>query len=164
MTGSQTLGDDRPVARGVSQSSRAIRHTTFWSLAAAFVLSLLAKPLITGLYGPSFAQAVPSLWILLVGIVLLAPGKIVVSHLAAVGKSQYVSYLALAGLGLTLALDLLLIPRYGIIGASVASAAAYGASGIASLFWLKRETGLGIRESLILQKGDWQEYRELIPL
>ena len=150
--------------QAVHHSSRAIRHTAFWSLLAALALAALAHPLITGLYGPSFAPAVPALWILLTGIVALAPGKVIVSHLAATGKSQYVSYMALAGLGLTLALDLLLIPRFGINGAAAASALAYGCSGLASLYWLKRETGLGIRDSLLLQKDDWQEYRELIPL
>jgi O-antigen/teichoic acid export membrane protein len=145
-------------------SSRAIRHTAFWSLLAAVALAALAQPLITGLYGQGFAPAVPALWILLAGIVALAPGKIIVSHLAATGKSQYVSYMALAGLGLTLALDLLLIPRFGINGAAAASALAYGCSGLASIYWLKRETGMGIRDSLLLRKDDWQEYRELIPL
>ncbi len=150
--------------QAVRLSSRAIRHTAFWSLSAAAVLAALARPLVTGLYGPGFAPAVPALWILLAGVVALAPGKIIVSHLAAIGKSQYVTYLALAGLGLTVTLDLLLIPRFGIPGAATASALAYGCSGLASLYWLKRETGLGIRNSLILHKDDWQEYRELIPL
>ncbi|HTY07933.1 MAG TPA: oligosaccharide flippase family protein [Candidatus Edwardsbacteria bacterium] len=151
-------------AQGADRSARAIRHTLLWSLAAAAVLAALAKPLITGLYGPSFAPAVPALWVLLAGVAALAPGKVIVSHLAAIGKSQYVSYMALAGLGLTLALDLLLIPRYGIIGAAAASALAYGGSGLACLYWMKRETGLGIRSSLVPRRDDWQDYRELMPL
>jgi O-antigen/teichoic acid export membrane protein len=150
--------------QGARHSARAIRHTVLWSLAAALLLAALARPLVGLLYGPAFGAAVPALWVLLAGVVALAPGKLAVSHLAAVGKAQYVSYMALAGLGLTVALDLLLIPRFGIIGAASASAAAYACSSIASLWWMRRETGIGLRQSLVPLRQDWLDYRELLPL
>jgi O-antigen/teichoic acid export membrane protein len=116
------------------------------------------------LYGPAFVPAIRALQILLLGVVMLSPAKLIVSHLAGVGKSQYVSYLALSGLALTLLLDIILIPRYGMMGAAWASAAAYSCSGLLSLFWLKRHLKVEIVPSLILNKEDWQEYRELINL
>jgi O-antigen/teichoic acid export membrane protein len=151
-------------ARARDISLKAIRHTVFLSLAAAIVLALSAQWLITTLYGPSFAPSVRALQVLLFGVVMLAPAKLIVSHLAGVGKSQYVSYLALIGLGLTLLLDIILIPRFGIIGAAWASAVAYSCSGLLSLYWLKRHLMVEIIPSLILSKEDWQEYRELINL
>jgi O-antigen/teichoic acid export membrane protein len=151
-------------ARAKSISLKAIRHTVFLSLAAAIILALSAQWLITSLYGQAFAPAVRALQILLFGVVMLSPAKLIVSHLAGVGKSQYVSYLALSGLGLTLLLDIALIPRFGMIGAAWASTAAYGCSGLLSLFWLKRHLRVEIIPSLILNKEDWQEYRELINL
>jgi O-antigen/teichoic acid export membrane protein len=81
-------------ARARDISLKAIRHTVFLSLAAAIVLALSAQWLITTLYGPSFAPSVRALQVLLFGVVMLAPAKLIVSHLAGVGKSQYVSYLA----------------------------------------------------------------------
>ena len=151
-------------SRAKSISLKAIRHTVFLSLTAAIVLALSARWLITGLYGTEFAPAILSLQILLFGVVMLSPAKLIVSHLAGVGRSQYVSYLALSGLGLTLLLDIALIPRFGMIGAAWASAAAYSCSGLLSLFWLKRHLKVEIVPSLILNKEDWQEYRELINL
>lgn len=151
-------------ARARDISLKAIRHTVFLSLAAAVTLAVTAQWLITTLYGPSFAPAVRALQVLLFGVVMLAPAKLIVSHLAGVGKSQYVSYLALSGLGLTLLLDVILIPRFGMIGAAWASAAAYSCSGLLSLYWLKRHLMVEIIPSLILNKEDWQEYRELINL
>jgi O-antigen/teichoic acid export membrane protein len=150
--------------RAKTISLKAIRHTVFLSLAAALVLAALAQWLIAFLYGPAFTPAVRALQVLLFGVVMLSPAKLIVSHLAGVGKSQYVSYLALSGLGLTLLLDIILIPRYGMMGAAWASAAAYSCSGLLSLFWLKRHLNVGIVPSLILNKEDWQEYRELINL
>jgi len=151
-------------ARARDISLKAIRHTVFLSLAAAVTLAVTAQWLIITLYGPSFAPAVRALQVLLFGVVMLAPAKLIVSHLAGVGKSQYVSYLALSGLGLTLLLDIVLIPRFGMIGAAWASAAAYSCSGLLSLYWLKRHLRVEIIPSLILNKEDWQEYRELINL
>lgn len=151
-------------ARAISISLKAIRHTVFLSLGAAIVLALSSQWLINSLYGPAFAPAVRALQVLLFGVVMLSPAKLIVSHLAGVGKSQYVSYLALSGLGLTLLLDILLIPRFGLLGAAWASAAAYSCSGLLSLFWLKRHLKAEIIPSLILNKEDWQEYRELINL
>lgn len=151
-------------SRAKEISLKAIRHTVFLSLAAAVVLALSAQWLITMLYGTAFVPAVRALQVLLLGVVMLAPAKLIVSHLAGVGKSQYVSYLALSGLALTLLLDIILIPRYGMLGAAWASAAAYSCSGLLSLYWLKRHLNVGIVPSLILNKEDWQEYRELINL
>jgi O-antigen/teichoic acid export membrane protein len=151
-------------ARAKNISLKAIRHTVFLSLAAAIALALSAQWLISALYGAAFVPAVRALQILLFGVVMLSPAKLIVSHLAGVGKSQYVSYLALSGLGLTLLLDLILIPKFGMMGAAWASAAAYSCSGLLSLFWLKRHLKVEIVPSLILNKEDWQEYRELINL
>jgi O-antigen/teichoic acid export membrane protein len=145
-------------------SIRAIRHTMFWSLTAALMLGLAAEPLINLLYGQPFSGAVWPMRVLLLGIVLLSPAKLIVSHLAGVGKPQYVTYLALSGLGLTVFLDLILIPRFGIMGAAWASSSAYCCSGIISLVWLKRYMGSGIKYGLVLQKEDWQVYRQLIDL
>jgi O-antigen/teichoic acid export membrane protein len=145
-------------------SIMAIRHTVFWSLAAALVLGLASEPLVTLLYGENFSGSVWPLRVLLLGIVLLSPAKLVVSHLAGAGKPQYVTYLALSGLGLTVLLDLALIPHFGIMGAAWASAMAYGCSGAISLVWLRRHLGTGLRQGLLLQKEDWQAYRQLIDL
>jgi len=151
-------------ARAKDISLKAIRHTVFLSLAAAVVLALSSRWLIAALYGPAFAPAVRALQVLLFGVVMLSPAKLIVSHLAGVGKSQYVSYLALSGLTLTLLLDLILIPRFGLMGAASASAAAYSCSGLLSLYWLKRHLKVEIVPSLIMSKEDWQEYRDLINL
>jgi O-antigen/teichoic acid export membrane protein len=148
---------------GLAFTSRAIRHTVLWSVLCALALAAAAPVIIPFLYGRPFADAVPALWILLIGIAALAPGKLAVAHLAATGKPQYYTYLALAGIGLSVVLDLALIPRYGIIGAAAASAMAYGVSGALALWWLRAWTGADLRQSLIVRKDDWKDYARLVP-
>lgn len=152
-----------PDRDGLALTTRAIRHTVLWSVVCAVALSLAAPIVIVRLYGGPFAEAVPALWILLIGITALAPGKLAVIHLAGTGKPQYYSYLALAGFGLSVVLDLALIPRFGITGAAAASAAVYGLSGALALYWLRTRTGADLRQSLIVQRGDWLHYARLVP-
>jgi O-antigen/teichoic acid export membrane protein len=152
-----------PGGDGLALTTRAIRHTVLWSAACAAALAVAAPAVIISLYGWQFADAVPALWILLVGITALAPGKLAVIHLAGIGKPQYYSYLALAGIGLSIVLDLALIPRFGIIGAAAASSAVYGLSGALSLYWLRSRTGADLRQSLIVRRGDWLVYARLVP-
>ncbi len=142
-------------------TARTIRHTVLWSVLAAGGLAVAAPLAIPLLYGRSFAAAVPALWILLAGVTALAPGKLAVIHLAGIGKPQYYTYLALAGIGFSLALDLALIPRFGIVGAAAASAAAYGLSGTLALYWLRSAAGLG--HGLMPGREDWRLYARLVP-
>ncbi|MDI6740709.1 MAG: oligosaccharide flippase family protein, partial [Candidatus Edwardsbacteria bacterium] len=148
---------------GLAVTYRAIRHTVLWSVLCAAGLALAAPWLISRLYGSPFAPAVSALWILLAGVTALAPGKLAVVHLAGIGKPQYYTYMALAGIGLSIVFDLALIPRFGIAGAAAASAAAYGASGAMALYWLRARTNASLRQSLFMQRDDWRHYARLVP-
>lgn len=149
--------------QGLAMTARAIRHTVLWSVLSAVALAAVAPLLIGLLYGPAFADAVPALWVLLLGIAALAPGKLAVAHLAGDGHPQYYTYLALVGVGISVALNLALIPRFGIIGAAAASAAAYAVSGALALRWLRARTGVGLRRSLLVRREDLLLYAELVP-
>lgn len=148
---------------GLAITARAIRHTVLWSALCAAALAAAAPLAIGLLYGAPFAEAVPALWVLLLGIAALAPGKLAVVHLAGAGRPQYYTYLALVGIGLSVGLNLALVPRFGIIGAAAASAVAYAASGALALYWLRSRTGLGLRRSLLLRREDWSLYSDLVP-
>ena len=106
---------------------------------AAIVIPLwpAAGFLIPAIYGPAFDAAVTPARIILIGLVLEGVAGVITALLYGIGRPGLNSLGLGAGLVITVALDLLLIPSFGATGAAVASAAAYVSSTLA-LVWLFR--------------------------
>jgi O-antigen/teichoic acid export membrane protein len=84
--------------------------------------SVLLLPL---LYGEAFRGAVVPACILLVGLAVEGAAAVSTAYLFGVGRPGLNSLGMGAGVAVTVVLDLLLIPRFGAVGAAVASSAAY---------------------------------------
>ena len=74
---------------------------------------------------------------LLPGVVLLGAGKVLTNDIAGRGYPHYNSIVAGLTLVITVALDLLLIPRMGILGAALASSAAYSSTFLLSMMFYR---------------------------
>lgn len=105
---------------------RAFWITFGLTTVAAAGVALVGRPLIELIYSRTFAPAYLPLLALLPGGILLGAAKVLTNDIAGRGYPQYNSINAGIALVVTVALDLLLIPRYGILGAAIASSAAYG--------------------------------------
>jgi O-antigen/teichoic acid export membrane protein len=123
--------------------------------AAAIVpLWLAATYVIPALYGADFRGAITPAHIILLGLALEGVAAVITAFLYGIGRPGLNSWGASAGLAVTLALDLLLIPRFGATGAATASAIAYATSALALVwcFWWvnqpERKMGWGKRKSL----------------
>jgi O-antigen/teichoic acid export membrane protein len=98
---------------------------------AGLVTALLALPLAFGallipvIYGAPFRTAVFPSQILLVGLAAEGMAAVASAFLYGVGRPGLNSLATGAGLAVTVILDLLLIPRWGAVGAAMASSAAY---------------------------------------
>jgi O-antigen/teichoic acid export membrane protein len=103
------------------------------SAAAAVPLALAAPFVIPLLYGPAFLPAVPAAQLLCVGLVGEGLGGVVTAFLYGTGRPGLNSMATAAGLATTVCLDLLLIPRHGLLGAAIASCAAYAVTTVALL-------------------------------
>lgn len=77
------------------------------------------------IYGSDFAGAVVPAQIILVGLIFEGVAGVASGFLYGVGRPGLNSLATLAGLTVTVVLDIVLIPRFGATGAAVASAAAY---------------------------------------
>lgn len=117
---------------------RVLRATMVLTSIGALLFALLGQPLILWIYSPTFADAYWPLLLLLPGVVLLGGGRVLTNAIAGRGQPHYNSLCFGLGFLLTVALDLLLIPRYGVSGASVASSLAYGAIFVSSLYFYRR--------------------------
>jgi O-antigen/teichoic acid export membrane protein len=106
---------------------KVFRLTAVLSILCAAGLIVAGRPLIRVFFSRAFIDAYLPMVALLPGTALLGSTKILTSDIAGRGFPQFNSISAGCAVVLTVALDLWFIPRYGILGASVASSVAYGA-------------------------------------
>jgi len=100
---------------------RAAACTAF----AAIPLAAVAGPVLPLLYGSDFAGAVLPSQLLLVGLTVEGAAGVVTAYLFGRGRPGLNSLATTGGVVVTVALDLLLIPRLSLLGGAVASTVAY---------------------------------------
>lgn len=126
--------------------------------AAVAVASPIVIPL---LFGGRFRPSVAVIWWILPGTVALSLAKVACSDLAGRGKNGYSSISAFICFGATALLDWLLIPRMGILGASLASSISYTVDAVIILSAVCYELRIGWKSLLVPARGDFEAYRLL---
>ncbi|UCC69623.1 MAG: polysaccharide biosynthesis C-terminal domain-containing protein [Armatimonadota bacterium] len=111
-------------------TARACRSTVWLMAGACLVLGVAAPFVIPVVFGADFAAASTPLRVLLPGVLLLSAGKTVVPYITNHNRPWTGTWISLISLGSTLILNVLLIPRLGIVGSALASTIAYGANGV----------------------------------
>ena len=94
------------------------------ALVAAF-LGVAGPFAIRFLYGPRFSASAVPLLLLLPGVCALSASSILAAFLAGVGRVGANTRASVAGLVVNVALNMVLIPRYGVAGAAGASSLTY---------------------------------------
>ncbi len=100
-------------------------RTAGLNVLGAIPLALLATPLIPLVFGAQFTGAVHPALILLLGLLGEGVAGLIGAYLYGIGRPGLNSLAIGAGVVVTVVLDLLLIPRFGVAGAAVASTVAY---------------------------------------
>ena len=110
----------RPLDEVVALTGRAARvAAVLCTLAALFVI--VAGPLLLSLlYGSAFVGAAAVLRLLVTMVVVESITLILTQTFMAVGRPGVASFMQLSGLGLSVPLLLLFVPRYGLVGAGIA--------------------------------------------
>jgi O-antigen/teichoic acid export membrane protein len=138
------------------------RNAVFMTFVGAVVMFVVSRQLVLFVFGSSMLPALHPLWLLLPGIVTLTASKVISSYLSGIGKPTYSTYIAAGTVTLTIALDLLLIPRYGISGAAAASSIVYTCTAVASVAIFRYESGATLLETLIVRPDDFVRYRHVL--
>ncbi len=128
----------------------------------AGILALLAVPMVRFLYGEPFVPAVQALWVLLPGVVAFGVQRPCGAHLLRLNRPFTISAVSTAAVLLNIALNMLWIPRWGIVGAALASTASYTLSAATFLTWLLRAEGLRLREAFAWTGEDTRTVRGIL--
>ena len=110
------------------------------------LLFVIVPWLIPFAFGRGFAGAVLACRILLPGTVAFGLSHILYDGARALGHPALPAHAEGCSLIVTLGCLYLLVPRFGFVGAALASTLAYGTSLVAALVLLKRRAGLGWRD------------------
>ena len=142
----------------VATANRAVVALT---LAGGAVLFFAAPLMIRLLYGAEYGAAAAAVRILIPGAIAYASGRTLLhyhqGHLARPGTvSAVMGVSALIGIGLYF----VLIPKWGINGAAMASSIAYLSVLVMAAVLFLRETGLSIREAFVPGRKDFLALRD----
>jgi O-antigen/teichoic acid export membrane protein len=118
-------------------------------LILAALVAGIGRPAIAAIFGREFEGSYVPLLLLLPGVVALALPKVVNSYLITVGRTHVAMYASVVGVISTVALDLLLIPRWGASGAAVGSSVAYALFTVVVMAGFHRVDGLSPRAYLV---------------
>jgi O-antigen/teichoic acid export membrane protein len=127
-------------------AATVFRAVTLLTLAGAVGLIVLAPVLCTELFGERFAGSVDDLRVLAIGAVGIGGLKLLGSALTARDRPLLESAAAGVAFITIIALDVVLIPPLGGLGAAIASTLAYSAGGVTVAVLFARALGYPARE------------------
>lgn len=143
----------------VSESRRftpvVCRNGFFFSILGGVALLFSGRLIVSTIFGKSFLPALTPLLILLPGTIALGIPKILSSDLTGRGRPLLPSYGSAIGLVITVVLDIVLIPVWGIRGAALASTIAYSTTSCVILFSYLRVSKNRLLDTVLIQPNDF---------
>jgi len=128
------------------------------------LVMLVAKPLISLLYGAAFLPAVPVVFVLMPGVVLWPVSYFLGIHIAAIGKPKAVFLTSLTTLVLGGVGCYLHIPRWGVIGAGLSTTLIYVIRSTTLLGLYRRVAHASVVEVLLPRWSDRVYYQRLLQI
>ena len=141
---------------------KVVKNVTFITTIAAILIALFSYWLIIILYSKTYISSVAVLRALLVGIVALSADRIMANDISGRGYPMINTYRGIITVIINIALNILWIPKYGIVGAAWASSVSYTASFLTALYFYCRLSGNRWQDVVLFQRDDWLEYKYLI--
>ena len=126
------------LADAARRAARVFRVGVLLTLPAAVAIAILAPPLCTLVFGEDFRGSVDDLRVLVIGALGVVALQQLGNALTAQRRPTLATVAATVGFAVTIALDILLIPPYGGLGAAIASAASYTAGGLVVVVFFLR--------------------------
>jgi O-antigen/teichoic acid export membrane protein len=134
------------LVEAAAYTARIVRVNAVVGLIAALGLAALSPLVIVLAYGSSYVGSIAPLLALLPGVVAIGLTRPITAILVRFNRPFVVSAICIAALVINVALNLVLIPALGVVGAAIASSLAYAVQALAYTHWLLRSTPLRLSE------------------
>jgi len=136
-------------------TNRVVRVLVVIASSVVIALGLAANWLVPFVYGAEFHGAIDALWLLLPGLLALALESVVMGYLAGNGSPPVVYWGPFLGLVVNIGVNLVLIPRLGINGASISSSIGYSLVLVIALIYYMRLTDSRLGDVLMPRRSDF---------
>jgi O-antigen/teichoic acid export membrane protein len=150
----------RPPQEVLQLTGQATRISLLCLMVPSVGLGVAAPLVLTMLYGPEFAEAVPTLRVLLLEALLASATYVLTRAFMALGQPGVVAALQIAGLVVAVPATVLLMHWFGLLGASLALFASSCFRLIMTLICFPLILNVS-PPSLVPQKADFQRLRRL---
>ena len=147
--------DDRPYAQKLTLDLGKICMLV--SAMAVVVLCLLPAEFYVFVFGKDFGEMAHLIRILAPGVLFYCIFLILGHYYSGIGRYQMNTFAALCGLLATFVCGFTLIPKYGVTGAAITSAAAYTMNAVFLFFFFVKESHFKGKD-FVLRKSEIQSY------
>ena len=143
---------------GAALAAQATRHGMLGVSLFALAVALAAPLLVPLVFGETYRSAVPVLWILAPGMIMLAIFLLIGRYFMAINRQQVSVKIQAVALVTNIGLNVMLIPEFGIIGAAIASLISYAMEFLAIVVAFVRTTDRTLSDCLVFKRGDFVFY------
>lgn len=157
-----TIAAERTESARRSITPFVARNTLWLTAILGGILIFAADPVVSVLYSSRFSASGAVVRVLVPGIVLFATARVLANDIAARGRPLVNSVIAGVNVVCDIALNVLLIPRYGIDGAAWASTVSYSLLFVATAAVYRRITHVPLRALAVPSRGDWSQYVRIL--
>ncbi|MGN6343012.1 MAG: oligosaccharide flippase family protein [Ginsengibacter sp.] len=148
----------------IAEKVKTILRLQFSGYVVLAVLLLLVSPFfIPFIFGIDFIDAVYPFIILLPGVIIFTLTTILAAYFAGINRQDINLKISFFCFFTIFIGDLILVPKYGMEGAAVASCIGYILSGVSSLYVFSKLSKSNFKELLILRKKDFSSVKNLFP-
>jgi O-antigen/teichoic acid export membrane protein len=140
-------------------TAQACRRTLMVTVPGAFLLGLLGPYIITAWYGEPYSPARAPLPWAAVGVVMMSVFVILTRDFTSRGRQRINIMAGLLALIGNVALNVVLIPKMGIVGAAMATAVSYTGACLVLLVFFSIESGISPLTTLVPQRDDFAYFR-----
>jgi O-antigen/teichoic acid export membrane protein len=145
-----------------NRTSITCRHTLFATIVAAVVYVGGGSQVLTLFYGARYAPAIPPMFLMLPGIIMISMYQILTRNFTSRNRQQVNIVAAGVALAVNLVLNLILIPRFGISGAAVSTGVSYSLAALILLVIFVRESGTSLGSTVLIRAADLASYPRML--
>jgi O-antigen/teichoic acid export membrane protein len=149
-----------------SEADRLALAATRLAMLTTFMAAIAVVPAgfaaIWLLLKPEWHAAFPALVVIMPGILSLSLSKVLAAYLSGLGRPLPTTVAGLVGLTVNLGANLVLIPRWGIVGASAASLISYSCHASVLLFVACRWARVSPQAFLVPRRAEFDRVRRML--
>jgi O-antigen/teichoic acid export membrane protein len=139
-------------------TARLCRNNLFLMIPLSILTIFVIHPTVILLFGKEYEAVTYALYSILWGITIFPIYKFLATYFASKKKLGIGIFASATGIVVNVIANIILIPKFGIVGAGIATSISYSVLSIILLLFFRVHTKIPLREILVPNKEDFKEY------